>query len=298
MAVYEAGFSGFKSCRELRDHGVDCIVVHPSDVPTSQRDREQKSDRIDSRKLAKMLRSREFEGVHVPDKEQESDRALVRQRFRIMKDLSRQKSRVKSLLYQFGIEIPKRFSAGQSRGWSKVYMDWLRELPGEIGEVRQVVGNYIEVGLLLKSQLLEITRQVRALSEKERYSRGFKLLTGVPGIGPLGAIQLLVQLGDISRFRSLDDLCAYVGLIPKTYGSGDRVVTGKLSRRGRKELKIMLIEASWTAARKDPALISRFNELAKRMNKNKAIIRIAKNLLARIRHLLMTGEEYVPGVVK
>jgi hypothetical protein len=43
--------------------------------------------------------------------------------------------------------------------------------------------------------------------------------------------------------------------------------------------------------------MARFNELSKRMNKNKAIIRIAKNLLSRIRHVLRHGVEYVPGVV-
>jgi hypothetical protein len=79
--------------------------------------------------------------------------------------------------------------------------------------------------------------------------------------------------------------------------SGEKTATGKMTSRGRKKIKIQLIEASWTAVRKDPALMARFNELSKRMNKNKAIIRIAKNLLGRIRHVLRHGVEYVPGVV-
>ena len=297
-AVYEAGFSGFKACRILRELGVDCLVVHPADVPTSQRDRQQKTDRVDSRKLARMLRSGEFEGLHLPDPELEADRALVRQRFRIMRDLTRQKNRVKSLLHQFGIDLPKRFTPGQSRNWSRVYMDWLLGLPGEREEIKQVVANYVAVGQLLKTQLLAGTRQVRAVSKKARYARDYHILTGIPGIGPLTAIQMLVQLGDVSRFGSLDRLCAYVGLVPTTYGSGDRMVAGRLSRRGRKELKVMLIEASWVAARKDPALILRFNNLTRRMNKNKAVIRIAKNLLGRIRYLLRTGQEYQPGIIK
>ena len=60
-AVYEAGFSGFEACRKLRQLGVDCDVIHPADVPTSQKEKLQKTDPTDSRKLARSLRSNEFE---------------------------------------------------------------------------------------------------------------------------------------------------------------------------------------------------------------------------------------------
>src|ERR1035437_7697099 len=127
-AVYEAGFSGFESCRKLNELGVNCIVIHPADVPTTQKEKLQKTDKADSRKLARSLRSNEFEAIHIPDPELEADRALIRQRFRLMKDVSRTKNRVKSLLFQFGLQIPDRFTSAQTRHWSKVYIDWLKEL--------------------------------------------------------------------------------------------------------------------------------------------------------------------------
>ena len=71
----------------------------------------------------------------------------------------------------------------------------------------------------------------------------------------------------------------------------------KMVHRGKKELKIMLIEASWEASRKDPALMARFHELTKRMHKNKAIIRIARNLLGRIRYVLIHQQKYELSVV-
>lgn len=297
-AVYEAGFSGFRSQRRLKELGVDCIVIHAADVPTSEKDRQQKTDKADSRKLAKMLRSGEFEGVHVPDEELEAHRALLRQRYRISKDLTRQKNRVKSLLFQFGIRIPDRFTDSQSKVWSKNYMEWLKELPEGSEEIRTVVRNYVETGMQIKKQLANITRQVRGLAEKERYKKDYVLLVSVPGIGLVCGMVLLTQLGDLGRFKSLDELCNYVGLVPRMHGSGEKMVTGKLTRRGRKEIKIMLIEAAWVAIRKDPAMMVRFNELKKRMNANKAIIRIAKNLLSRIRHVLKHRTAYEPGVIK
>lgn len=297
-AVYEAGFSGFSACRKLRQLGVDCIVIHPADVPTTQKEKEQKTDKADSRKLARSLRSNEFEAIHIPDPELEADRALMRQRFRQVKDLARTKNRIKSLLFQFGIVIPERFSSSQTRYWPKAYLNWLESIETDHPSLKQVLGNYIRIGVVQRKELLLLEKQVRKLSQTDRYKDNCKLLLSIPGIGIIISMTFLTQIGDVRRFLRLDDLCNYVGLVPKMYGSGDKMQTGKMTKRGRKELKIMLIEASWEAVRKDPALMLKFNDLSKRMNKNKAIIRIARKLLSRIRYVLINRQPYSLGVVK
>lgn len=298
QAVYEAGFSGFTSCRELNQLGVDCIVIHPADVPTSQKERLQKTDKSDSRKLARALRNRELKAIDVPDQELEADRALIRQRFRLVKDVSRTKNRVKSLLLQFGINIPEHISSVQSRHWSKAYTNWLKELPVEKTSLRQVIDNYINGAENQRRELLLVNKQVRQLSMSQGYQINYLLLISVPGIGIMTAMTFLTQVGNINRFERLDDLCNYIGLVPTMYGSGDKMQTGKMIHRGRKELKIMLIEASWEAIRKDPALMLKFNELTKSMHKNKAIIRIARKLLSRMRFVLKNQQPYELSVVK
>ncbi len=297
-AVYEAGFSGFTACRELNKLGVNCMVIHPADVPSSQKEKLQKTDKADSRKLARSLRSNEFEAIHIPEVILDADRALVRQRFRLMKDVSRTKNRVKSLLFQFGISIPVCFTAAQTRHWSKPYINWLKELSIKESSLRQTLDNYIVIGEQQRKNLLLVNKQVRELSKTERYKTNYNLLLKVPGVGITTAMTILTQIGDINRFKSLDELCNYIGLVPKMYGSGDKMQTGKMIKRGRKELKIMLIEASWDAIRIDPALMMKFNELTQRMQKNKAIIRIARKLLSRIRYVLMHQQEYEISVVK
>lgn len=297
LAVYEAGFSGFGTCRELNSLGIVCQVVHPADVPTTHKEKIQKTDSIDSRKLARMLRNNEISSIHIPDEDLETDRSLTRQRFNLSKDLTRQKIRVRSMLLQYGIEIPERFSKSQYRSWSKPYMEWLRSIPQVSPQLQQVINNYLETGLVLKKQLLDATRQIQALSKTDRYQRNCELLLSTPGISTLVAMNLLVQLGDIHRFKSFSELCNYVGIAPTMHSSGEKSVTGKLTSRGRKSTKIMLVEASWVAVRKDPALTLCFNELAKRMNKNKAVIKIAKKLLNRVRHILINQTPYELGVI-
>jgi transposase len=107
----------------------------------------------------------------------------------------------------------------------------------------------------------------------------------------------LTEIVEIDRFKNIDHLASYVGLIPGEDSSGDQEIHTGISRRRNQHLRHLLIESSWIAVRKDPALIKSFNELAKRMPKNKAIIRIARKLLRRIHFVLKNQEYYEPCVV-
>lgn len=107
----------------------------------------------------------------------------------------------------------------------------------------------------------------------------------MPGISILTAMTLLTELYDISCFKTLDKLCSYVGLIPNTDSSGETDYKAGMTGRRNAHLRIILIESAWTAVRKDPALMMAFNELCKNMTKTKAIVRIARKLLNRIRYV-------------
>jgi transposase len=108
----------------------------------------------------------------------------------------------------------------------------------------------------------------------------------------------LTELGDIGRFKCLDQLCNYVGLIPNIYSSSDTVHVKGITRRCNHKLREALIESAWCAVRKDPALYMAYKEYLKRMNHNKAIIKIARKLLSRIRYVLLNQQKYVNCVVQ
>jgi transposase len=296
-AVYEAGFCGFQHQRALQEAGIDCIIVHPVDIPFTSKDRKLKNDVRDSRKLAKSLRSGELEGIYIPGQEQVADRDLVRGRDKVARDITRYKLRVKSMLMFHGIRVPDNISAEQSRHWSRNYIEWLEALDLGHTWLRHSLDCYINCALMLQKQLLGLNKSIRQMAKTPRYKKSCDLLMGIPGIGIISAMTLLTEIGDMRRFKTFDQLALFVGLVPKTNSSGDREVVGKMIRRGRKALKIIIIESAWTAARQDPALAVRYNELCKKMAKNKAIIRIARKLLNRIRRILIYQEEYVIGVV-
>ncbi|WP_459878409.1 transposase [Desulfothermus naphthae] len=126
----------------------------------------------------------------------------------------------------------------------------------------------------------------------------FYLLKTVPGIGSKIAFIILSEIIDMKRFKNFDQLKSYVGLTPSVYSSGDTHYEYGLTYRKNSRLKYALIEASWVAIRKDPALLESYNKLITRMKKQQAIIRIAKKLLSRIRHVWLNKQPYVTGIVE
>ena len=297
-AVYEAGFCGFGACRRMIQLGVDCNVVHPMDIPRSNTDKVMKTDKIDSRKLSGLLLTNVQQYIHIPDEELEADRSLIRQRYRIARDLARTKNRLKSFFFQMGITVPEHFEGSPSRNWTRKYMDWVEHIQANQTTTKLVIDRYVELGKMQIEQLKASKKAVVKVSQKIRYKKDCELLRTIPGIANLTAMVVLLQLGDISRFKTLDKLCFYIGLVPSIHSSGDSEKTGKMIKRGRREIKIHLIESAWIAVRKDPALTLKFNELSTRMNKNKAIIRIVRKILSRIRYVLLNKQPYEIGIVK
>ena len=103
---------------------------------------------------------------------------------------------------------------------------------------------------------------------------------------------------DIHRFHTLDHVASYVGLVPGEHSTGEEQTITGISRRRNPQLRALLIECAWVAVRTDPALLMAFSKLSTWMPKNKAIIRIARKLLNRIRFVLNNQKPYQPCIVQ
>jgi len=295
-SAYEASFNGFKNHRDLITLGIKNIVVNPADIPTTDKERKQKEDSRDSRKIAKQLSQKDLTPIYIPEIEIEGDRSLVRYRKTITKEISRTKNRVKSLLYYFGIEIPIQFSG--KKYWSKRFTSWLREVKLPTDSAKITMESYLETVELYRKKQYFTNKKIRELSGKKIYKENYDLLLSVPGIGCLTAMIILTELGDIKRFKKLDNLCSFIGLTPMTNSTGENERIGDITLRRNEILRTAIIESSWIAIRNDPALMLAYQKLIKRMEPQKAIIRIAKKLVNRILYVLKNKQAYVQTVVK
>jgi len=289
LCVYEAGYFGFWIHDALRQQGVECYVVHPADVPTKDKERRNRNDTVDARKLARNLRSGELTPLYVPDQKAVEARSLVRTRTQFVKKQTRCKNQIKGMLTMNGIFIPEKLEKSH---WSRPFIHWLENIDMYSDSGKQALQAFLAELKHLRQIIAQLTRQIRSLSRQEPYRELVTYLDSVPGIGVLSAMILLTELADMNRFRSLDHLASYAGLIPGEDSSGEQEKTTGISRRRNAQLRSLLIECSWVAVRKDPALLMSFNNLMKRMPKNRAIVRIARKLLNRIHYVLKHEQLY------
>lgn len=294
FSAYEAGFAGFWPHYQLLEFGINSIVVNAADIPTTIKEKVQKTDVRDSRKIAKSLQNKDLTPIYIPSKECLDDRSLCRYRNTIVKELSRTKNRIRSFINLIGIKIPEDIPEGR---WPKRLIKWLKEIDLS-PSIRLTLNGLLEDYERLTENKKRVKKQITVLSRTSRYEQDVKLLQSVPGIGLVIAMSFLTELEDINRFKTFDQLCSFIGFVPSTKSSGEKEVVGEITPRAQVILRPLLIEASWTAVRKDPALAHRYAELChKGLMPNKAIIRIAKKLLRRIRFVLKNKEPYKLEVV-
>ena len=287
IVAYEAGFSGFWAHKALEESGLRVIVVNPADIPTTDKQRKQKTDKRDSRKIAVGLRAGELRPIYVPSDEALEDRSIIRERWSIARSERRVKNQIKSHLMFYGLDIPE---ALDNRHWSRRFIRWLEQVQQERND--GTLELQIDRLLKMRSVQLRALRELRKMATLDRYDQQFRLLRSVPGVGLLTSMILIGELIDIKRFSSFTNLCSYVGLIPTSNNSGPNEKWGEMTTRKNNRVLSTLVQASWIAIRNDIELTQKYEVYRKRMTGQKAIIRIARILLRRIRRVWITQMKY------
>lgn len=285
--AYEAGFSGFWAKRELEKFGFETLVVNPADIPTSGKDRVFKTDKRDSKKILAALRGGELQGIHCPEVIEERDRSVLRANAQIAKMERQCKNRIKSTLLFFGIDIPEELA---EKRWPKRFIEWLNQ----IAEKEELISlkHQLETLEAIRSQHAAVLKSLRKLSREPRHKEICQYLQSIPGIGSLTSIKLKLELISMDRFSSTDKLISYLGFVPTTKHSGENQRVGKMTKRGKTELRSSLIESAWVSIRHDAELRNKYEEWKKNKSSNKAIVKIAVKLVRRIRHIWINEVNY------
>lgn len=292
-AVYESGFSGFSTCYALREMGIDCIIVHAADVPTTQKEKVTKSDPTDSRKLARSLMNGELEGIYIQSKDNLDDRGLLRHRAMLLKLMSGIKSRIKHLLYNNGVSYPVEFDQ-KHRHWSRRFINWLKNDVQLLSETRITLDLLLDELLYFRLRILDVNRKIKVLASTDKYHEHYENLLSIPGVGAIVSMCLLTEIDDIWRFSNQRQFASFLGLVPVMQSSGDSSYIGEKTFRGNKLLGPKIIEASWIIIKHDSEFAAKFGHLCgKGMKRNKAIIRVARKMSNVIFTILKENRKYV-----
>jgi len=287
QAVYEAGFSGFWLHDLLTECGVNCVVTPPSLLPI-QYGNKVKTDRRDSEKLAYLLAKGMLKRVWVPSPEERFHRQVIRRRRQLIGDRVRTQNRIKSELFFYGIQMPPT-----NHRWSAAYVVNLHRLQFNNHWMQESFRRLLEEYDFLSDQILKQTKVLQELAETPLYKERVKILQTAPGIGLIAAMELLLELQDMERFRRADQLAAYVGLTPSQYSSADRVRMGRITAIGKNNLRGILVEVAWRVIVKDRVMRRKYERIKVRAGAKRAIVAIARITLLKTRRMLLDNTPYV-----
>jgi transposase len=284
--VYEAGCFGFWLHDCLVEHGVECMVTPPSLVPQEYGNR-VKTDRWDSRKLAHLLAKGLLKRIFVPGKKECYHRQVVRRRRQLIGDRTRVQNRIKAELRFYGVNLTEPVGK-----WTKGYVENLNRFRFQDRFMQESFNRLLEQYRLLTEQVEKQNALIRELSEMGLYRERVEILKSVPGIGTLIAMELLLELQDVSRFRQADQLAAYVGLTPSQYSSAEKVRMGRITKAGKHALRALLVQAAWQLIRKDQAMREKYDRIKIRSGAKRSIVAIARTLLLRLRRIWLDATPY------
>jgi transposase len=289
--VYEACGFGYEIAWWLQEHGVATTVIAPSRMERAP-GLAVKTDRLDAGKMARKLEKGELKAIYVPPRTIHEQRALGRTYAQCVKERKRAQVRIRALMQDHA-----KLGPLPAQGW-KAYSDWLagQKLapPLELS-----VHAHLQLRRLADQQARHLRAQLEVVAASEAYATLVRALCTQSGVGTLSAIRLVLELGDIERFRTTGALPHYLGLTPSEYTSGvDINYRGHIMKCGPGMLRATVLQCAWAAVRRgvDQDLVHIFDHLAPRIGRKRAIVAVARRLVIKLRRRWLEVGQSAPAV--
>ena len=291
--AYEAGPTGYGLYDGIVAQDYPCVIASPSMIPKAPGQR-VKTNRLDSRGISENLRGGQLKSIHVPAVLYRELRHLTQLRDTFVSAMVAMKQRIKSLLLMEGLEFPPAPAGSQ---WSFMVKAKLRKLPCS-STVRFELDQLLDSLEFNEKQIVKTTQQIRRLCQNDaELSQCIKYVMSVSGIGQIVASQLLARIGDWRELRNVRQLGAFLGLVPTENSTGERTDRGSITHSGDPRLRSKLIQAAWSAIRKDGELREFFRAVcqshARPVASRVAIVAVARKLTVLISVVLMEQRPYV-----
>lgn len=230
----------------------------------------KKTDKIDARTIAEFLhKGFELPEVRYQSKEIKELKSLIQTRDKLVKLRTTLKNKLHGILMRNGIETKKEMFSSENR------LEEIKDLP--MSEMSR-----FEIGIITREirELNKVIEEIeKKIEEKGGGLDGQESLRSITGIGKLSSTIILANIGDINEFENEKKLAAYAGLVPKVEESNGRRRDGRITKRGNKILRTVLVQVTLIAIRYNHYLRSFYLRLKMKKGSGKAIIATARKIL-------------------
>jgi transposase len=271
----------------LLERHVGRVVVSNPQKTRAIAEARVKTDKVDAQVLAELLAAGFLPSVWIADDDTQALRRQVARRAHIVRQRTRLKNRVQSILHR---NLIPRCPAADLFGHKG--RAWLaeQELPADERQAVEALLRQLDFhGDELKLVDAELARVALRRDEVKR-------LMTIPGVDATVALSIVAAVGDFGRFRSPDKLVSYLGLNPRVRQSGGQPAShGRITKQGRAHARGMLVEAAWAAAKTPGPLRAFYERVRARRGIQIAVVATARKLAVLCWHLIVKGEDYAYG---
>jgi transposase len=215
-------------------------LVHPSRCKAIASAR-LKDDKVDARTLAQLLRAELLPEAWIAPQAVRDQRGLLRHRAALVRTATALKCRVHAILADRGIAVAEPL-------WGPTGRVWLAELALPAVQ-RAIVTDCLA---LIDAISPLVARLERDLLARTRPDPRVQALQALPGIGPITAMTLAAEIGDITRFPTAGKLCPWAGLTPAVRTSDRTLGHGHITKMGSPWVRFVLQEAAQPAKTRPP----------------------------------------------
>ncbi len=197
----------------------------------------EKNDANDAEAICEAVTRPKTRFVSIKSEEQQAVLCLHRIRQGAIKDRTARINRLRGLLAEFGIIMPKgRYPA--QKAIAGILEDGENNLPFLARELLDDLWQSIKH---LNEEILKYDRKLYALANKMKDA---KRLMSIPGIGEITATAVVATVNDAKHFDSSRSFAAWIGLVPRQYTTGGVARLGRISKRGEKHIRTSLIHGA------------------------------------------------------
>jgi transposase len=273
--------------RILRDHGHEVRLMSPEYVRPYVK--AQKNDDRDAEAIAEAATRPTMRFVELKSETQLDMQSLHRARDRLVGERTALINQLRAILLERGIIMP------QGRRKLERHLDTL--LAGETVPLSTRTRLLVDD---LRLEWRELDRRIEVFdaefAAQARTDETARLLTTIPGIGPLNATALAAAIGNAQTFQRGRDLAAWLGLVPKQMTTGGRPKLLGINKRGNGYLRKMLIHGARAAlpslSKGETPMGGWLRGLLARAHVNTVVVALAAKLARIICAVLRSGQRF------
>jgi len=288
VAVEATGNSGYFYDR-IKEKVKEVVLVNPLEFKAISSST-KKTDKNDARVISRHLVAGMLPRVRYMEEKERELRSIINLRDNYVKDKNGYKTRIDNILSAIGKEDIR------GKKGSEKYEAKIEEL--EISQIRKKeIKSLIKQIQGLEEAIKELSEEINRIGKEKEYHKSLKSITG---IGDLSATIIENAIVDIEDFEDEKKLCAYAGLVPRVKDSGGKQRRGKITKKGNKLLRTILVQAATTATRYENVLREFYLRLKKNKGHGRAIVATARKLLVIIYYTLknkIVYEDFNNGVI-